>query len=155
MITSHQNQAVEADSAAESLRTQLKASTSEAETLATELHESAEAVAARDELLEEAEEAAVASKEQFSRVQAEFEKEARRAGEAEALAASSGGTACTLPGGDHVIPCLPPCFPPDLIGLLLARYSCVFFSLYEKLIPTSTNQGGFFFEKHSARNTSH
>lgn len=89
----HRNapQAAEGDAAAESLRARLDASVVEAETLATELHESEEAVAARDELLSEVEEAASAVKERLLRTQQEGEAEARRAGEAEALAASEKG----------------------------------------------------------------
>lgn len=81
------------DAAAERLRERLDASTADAETLMAELHEAQEAVAARDELLREARVAAEESKEQLERVRAEGEEEARRAVEAESLAASEGGKA--------------------------------------------------------------
>lgn len=84
-------QAAEADAAATTLRARLDASTLEAETLATELHESEEAVAARDDLLRKAGEAAESSKERLIRVLGEGEAAARRAGEAEALAAAEAG----------------------------------------------------------------
>lgn len=75
----------------ETLQASLAASTAEAETLAGELHESEEAVAARDELLRKTEETADATRERLLKLQVDVEAEARRAGEAEALAASEGG----------------------------------------------------------------
>ncbi|CAB1098293.1 unnamed protein product [Ectocarpus sp. CCAP 1310/34] len=81
----------EASAAAESSRDKLNASVTEAQTLAAELHESQKAVAARDELLSEEREIAGELRECLARARGKGEEEARRAAEAEALAASQGG----------------------------------------------------------------
>lgn len=77
--------------AAGRLQARLDAAAAEAGTLAAELHETEHSVAARDELLKEAREVAADTKKRLSRVRAEAEGEARRAAEAESLAASKGG----------------------------------------------------------------